>query len=193
MELKDICIDNHSYREILDIFKNSRINPPKKYKRHIHHIIPKCWYKMNNLPIDNSSSNLIGLSIQNHYKVHKLMCDCIIDSKLRKKMKAAVEILKEKFGAYLPDENKSRKSRRHCMGKSLDKQLVYIRSLQHNEKIVYMKSIKPVFLNTLIKRIVSFYVQQYNIKCNEKKFTRNLRDNLYEVVSLLDKIDLKWV
>ena len=95
MELKDICIDNHSYREILDIFKNSRINPHKKYKRHIHHIIPKCWYKMNNIPIDNSSSNLIGLSIQNHYKVHQLMCDCVIDSKLRKKMKAAVEILKE--------------------------------------------------------------------------------------------------
>ena len=62
----------YSYREILDIFKNSRINQPKNIK-------DTC-----NIPIDNSSSNLIDLSIQNHYKVHQLMCDCVIGNNLIK-------------------------------------------------------------------------------------------------------------
>ena len=57
----------YSYREILDIFKNSRINQPKNIK-------DTC-----NILIDNSSSNLISLiSIQNNYKVHQLMCVIVL-------------------------------------------------------------------------------------------------------------------
>lgn len=194
MELKDICINNASFRKIMKIFNNSKINPPKRYKRHRHHIIPQCWFKMNNLPVDNSDNNLIYLSIQNHYNVHKLMCDCVINDKLKHKMYASAELLKEKFGDYIKDDNKKKsKNRRHNLGKIMDKKLSYIKTLTNNEKILYMKSLNNVYLNMLIKRIVTFYVEQYNIECNKRKFIQKLNSNLPEVITLLDKITLKWL
>ena len=75
----------------------------------------------------------------------------------------------------------------------MDKKLSYIKTLTNNEKILYMKSLNNVYLNMLIKRIVTFYVEQYNIECNKRKFIQKLNSNLPEVITLLDKITLKWL
>jgi len=41
-----------------------------------HHIIPKSWFKLNNLPIDNSLSNLVNLIYREHVLAHYYLCLC---------------------------------------------------------------------------------------------------------------------
>ena len=73
MVLKCFTYNQH-FVAMMNIINSSRLNPPES--GHKHHIIPKCWFKMNNLPIDNSKDNLILLSYEDHVKVHKLAYLC---------------------------------------------------------------------------------------------------------------------
>ena len=82
---------NQHFVAMMNIINRSRLNPPES--GHKHHIIPKCWFKMNNLPIDNSKDNLVLLSYEDHCKVHKLMSLCSITEELRQKMIFAYNML----------------------------------------------------------------------------------------------------
>lgn len=44
-----------------------------------HHIIPRCFFKVNNLPVDNSDANLVNLTVEEHRKVHQLIPLCAND------------------------------------------------------------------------------------------------------------------
>ena len=33
---------------------------------HKHHIVPRAWFKVNKLPVDNSKENLVNLTILEH-------------------------------------------------------------------------------------------------------------------------------
>lgn len=44
-----------------------------------HHIVPRCWYRINNLEVDNSSANLVNLTREQHAKVHMLIPLCCDD------------------------------------------------------------------------------------------------------------------
>lgn len=48
-------------------------------KFHKHHIIPRCFYKKIDLPVDNSDSNLVKLTFEEHQKVHQLAYLCARD------------------------------------------------------------------------------------------------------------------
>lgn len=76
---------------MMNIINAARLNTPKD--GHKHHIIPRCWFKMNNLPIDNSKDNLVLLSVEDHIKVHKLAYHCASDSKFKRKMAFAYHML----------------------------------------------------------------------------------------------------
>lgn len=65
---------NQHFVAMMNIINSARLNPPES--GHKHHIVPKCWFRMNNLPIDNSKSNLVLLSYEDHIKVHKLAYLC---------------------------------------------------------------------------------------------------------------------
>lgn len=41
-----------------------------------HHIIPKCFFRKKGLEIDNSETNLVNLTYEEHQKVHKLAYLC---------------------------------------------------------------------------------------------------------------------
>ena len=73
MVLKCFTYNQH-FVAMMNIINMARLNSPKE--GHKHHIIPKCWFNMNNLPIDNSKDNLVLLSYENHVKVHKLAYLC---------------------------------------------------------------------------------------------------------------------
>ena len=60
---------NQHFVAMMNIINAARLNPPSK--GHKHHIIPRCWFKMNNLPVDNSKDNLVLLSYEDHVKAHK--------------------------------------------------------------------------------------------------------------------------
>lgn len=41
-----------------------------------HHIIPRSYFKLNHLAVDNSADNLVRLSYIEHCKAHVLLCKC---------------------------------------------------------------------------------------------------------------------
>ena len=89
--LTEVFEYNQHFVAMMNIINSSRLNPP--IKGHRHHIVPRCWFKMNNLPIDNSDDNLVLLSIEDHYKIHKLMYLCAATPEMKSKMGFAVKRL----------------------------------------------------------------------------------------------------
>lgn len=82
---------NQHFIAMMNVINAARLNPPEG--GHKHHIIPKCWFKLNNLSIDNSKNNMILLSYEDHVKVHQLMLLCMKEPMMRSKMALAVHRL----------------------------------------------------------------------------------------------------
>ena len=82
--LLDVYDYNQHFVAMMNVINSARLNPPKE--GHKHHIVPRCWFKMNNLPIDNSKENLVLLSYEDHIKVHKLAYMCAKGSTFKGKM-----------------------------------------------------------------------------------------------------------
>ena len=78
---------NQHFVAMMNIINAARLNPPES--GHKHHIIPKCWFKLHNLDVDNSDNNLVLLTYEDHCKVHKLMTLCAKDEDLCKRFKFA--------------------------------------------------------------------------------------------------------
>lgn len=97
---------NQHFVAMMNIINSSRLNSPSK--GHRHHIIPRCWFKMNNLPVDNSKDNLVLLTHEDHLKVHKLSILCAATSEMKSKMGFAVKrLLKGNFsGMHHTDATK---------------------------------------------------------------------------------------
>lgn len=97
---------NQHFVAMMNIINAARLNPPAK--GHKHHIIPKCWFKVKGLPIDNSKDNLVLLTEEDHLKVHKLAMLCSADSVMRSKQAFAVKrLLKGNFsGMHHTDASK---------------------------------------------------------------------------------------
>lgn len=111
---------NQHFVAMMNIINAARLNPP--VKGHKHHIIPRCWFKMMHLPIDNSDDNLVLLTKEQHMKVHKLAAMCIIGSDMRSAMGFAVHILHGSFiGMHHSAETRRKLSESH-KGKTLSKE-----------------------------------------------------------------------
>lgn len=82
---------NQHFVSMMNVINKAKLNPPKN--GHKHHIIPKCWYKMNGLEIDNSKENLVLLSYEEHILVHKLAILCAATPEMKMKLKCALQIL----------------------------------------------------------------------------------------------------
>ena len=85
-ELKQKLIDlelckNNKYltKYIKLIISNVNTEKQKGYDR--HHIIPKYYYKHNNIDLDNSLENLVFLSRSDHLLAHLYLCFCSINDK----------------------------------------------------------------------------------------------------------------
>lgn len=62
------------YCTLIDKNKDTK---KEKFKTQKHHIIPKCYYKLNNLEIDNSDSNCVNLLYKDHILAHYYLCLCV--------------------------------------------------------------------------------------------------------------------
>ena len=104
---------NQHFVAMMNIINSARLNPPES--GHKHHIIPKCWFRMNNLPVDNSKDNLVLLSYEDHIKVHKLAILCSDTKEMASKMGYAVHrLLKGQFkGIHHTEETKQKMSETH--------------------------------------------------------------------------------
>ena len=91
MNIFEVFEYNQHFVAMTNIINAARLNPPES--GHKHHIVPKCWFRMNNLPIDNSKDNLVLLSKEQHCKIHKLMSLCAKDKHLKIKMVLAAQFM----------------------------------------------------------------------------------------------------
>lgn len=84
MNILEVFEFNQHFVAMMNIINSARLNPPEI--GHKHHIIPKCYFKMNNLDVDNSAENIVLLSKEQHAKVHQLMALCAKDERLKRNM-----------------------------------------------------------------------------------------------------------
>ena len=116
MQITEVFTYNQHFVAMMNIINASKLNPPKS--GHKHHIIPKCWFKLHNLPIDNSEDNLVLLSYEDHIKVHKLAILCAATSEMKSKMGFAVHrLLKGSFSGMKHTEESKEKNRMAHLGK----------------------------------------------------------------------------
>ena len=91
MNILDAFEYNQHFVAMMNVINAARLNPPESGDK--HHIIPRCWFTMNNLPIDNSDENLVLLTKEQHGKVHKLMSLCAKDEQLKRNMVIAAHLM----------------------------------------------------------------------------------------------------
>ena len=78
----DLFIDNEWLDKYVDLINNNSIESVAG-KTEDHHIIPKFYFRANNLDIDNSDTNIVTLLYCNHVLAHYFLCKMLImgDSK----------------------------------------------------------------------------------------------------------------
>ena len=86
MELKEklltlgVFIDNEYLDNYCNLIESNRDTPVKKYCTQNHHIIPRCYYRLNNIKVDNSEENRVNLLFKDHVKAHCYIVLCSVDS-----------------------------------------------------------------------------------------------------------------
>ena len=117
MNINEIFTYNQHFVAMMNVINAARLNPPES--GHKHHIIPRCWFTMNNLPIDNSKENLVLLTYEDHCKVHKLMYLCAKDDVMKSKLAFAVHRLNGgTFSGLRHTDESKEKNRIAHLGKS---------------------------------------------------------------------------
>lgn len=107
IDILEVFEYNQHFVAMMNIINNARLYNINK--GHKHHIIPRSWFKYKKLPIDNSKSNLIILSAEDHLKVHQLTVLCAKEPYIRGAMLAAVGLLnngERPNGIHPSDETK---------------------------------------------------------------------------------------
>lgn len=75
---KEDFIDNDYLLKYIDLIISNQLVEKTKYTQ-CHHIIPRHWFKLHDLPIDNSQDNLINLSLRDHVLAHYYLTFCTIN------------------------------------------------------------------------------------------------------------------
>lgn len=104
----EVFIQNSKYYvEMMKIILESKVNPPESGQ--VHHIIPRCWFGHFQLDVDNSISNTVLLSYENHKKVHTLAYKCAKESWLKNKLACAAHLMGDKEADYVCSEETKKK------------------------------------------------------------------------------------
>ena len=64
---------NIRLREYFKIINYRKQNPSNEKYIERHHIVPKSWFRMNNLKIISDDDNMVDLNIKEHLKAHVLL------------------------------------------------------------------------------------------------------------------------
>ena len=76
LRLKSHFVDNEFLRHYATIIERNTRTQKRGGITNSHHIVPKSWFKINKLPIDNSLSNLVNLVYREHVLAHYYLCLC---------------------------------------------------------------------------------------------------------------------
>ena len=71
-----LCIDNIYLNKYVELINANMNTKKEKHLTAVHHIIPRYYYKENNLDVDNSIRNIVNLSYPNHILAHYYLALC---------------------------------------------------------------------------------------------------------------------
>ena len=91
--LYDVCEENEYFDKYIDLVSKNKYTIKQKFKTQQHHIIPKAYFKRNNLKIDNSEENLVNLLYKDHVLAHYYLYKCVKDSYKKSQGEAVIALL----------------------------------------------------------------------------------------------------
>lgn len=77
----NLCINNEFLTLYIKLIINNYNTKYKKYNTAKHHIIPRYYFKYNNLKIDNNKSNIVNLTHSDHVLAHYYLAKCSYNEK----------------------------------------------------------------------------------------------------------------
>lgn len=162
--LQKLCKNNKSFAEIVEIIKKARTNPPKQ--GHYHHIIPASWYKIHDFRVDSRHSNLVYVSVEDHYKLHLLLSECMLDEEMRYRMRYAAFGLKGCINNKQNTTNNVIKTKKVHIIKNttnfkgkwkrfLNNHIENIKKIPvQNDRLLYLSKLKPQIEYQVLRRII---------------------------------------
>lgn len=69
-------IDNEFLDKYIELIKKNNSRNQEKFKTERHHILPKCYFKYNNLLVDESIENIVNLLYVDHVLAHYYLSKC---------------------------------------------------------------------------------------------------------------------
>ena len=89
-------INNEYLDKYCGIIINNLNTKEVQYKTNKHHIVPKCYFKMLGLPVDNSSENLVHILYKDHIIAHYYLCLCTKNKLKRQLVNAFAHLINRK-------------------------------------------------------------------------------------------------
>lgn len=75
----DYFIDNKYLEQYCLLVERNTRTQVRGKQTNKHHIIPKCWFKLKQIPINNQLNNLVNLPYREHVLAHYYLCLCTED------------------------------------------------------------------------------------------------------------------
>lgn len=72
----NIFVDNEYFDKYLNLIFVNLNTKREKFLTASHHIIPRAYYKHNNIPVDDTRSNKVNLKHKDHLLAHYYMYKC---------------------------------------------------------------------------------------------------------------------
>ena len=86
--------EDNNYLDLYVDLINSHINRGREvYHTQRHHIIPRCYYKINNLKVDNTKTNMVNLLYKDHILAHYYLVKSSKDTEFKYKMVIALNYI----------------------------------------------------------------------------------------------------
>lgn len=83
LAMHDFVVDNEYLSKYVYLIQQGLpVSKKQTFIHQIHHIIPRCYYRLNNLDLDNSLKNKVALSHANHVLAHYYLARCAANEEL---------------------------------------------------------------------------------------------------------------
>lgn len=99
----NLFIDNNYLDLYIDLIFKNEYTPAIKFKTQRHHVVPRSFFKLNNLTLDDSNENTVNLLYKDHVLAHYYLSLCTKGKLKYANQNAIYHVLGN--GNYLKDPN----------------------------------------------------------------------------------------
>ena len=85
--------ENEYFEKYCDLIENNKNLSAIAHKTQCHHILPRFYYRYNNLPLDDSSENKVNLLYKDHVLAHYYLYFCFKETRYKLANRYALDII----------------------------------------------------------------------------------------------------